>query len=519
MPMPFKICLSALSLLLVAPALAQPAAITLGAAPNEDALALPPDSIAAALADLPEHVKAVMAQSGVPGVAVAVVHGGETVYAQGFGVRELGKDAPIDADTVFQIASVSKPLAATVAAIQVAAGAVDWDDLAQQYLPELSLSNPAVSAMATIGDFYAHRTGLPMAGGDDLEDLGFGRDEIIYRLRYLPLDAFRTSYHYANFGITTGAEAVAAASGLPWEDLAQKVLYDPLGMSATSSRHADFIARDNRAALHVLEDGKFQPLYQRDADAQSPAGGVSSSVTDLAKWLQLLLAMGEHDGKPLITSEALLPALSPQAFSGRPNSAEARPGFYGYGFNVGVNTSGRTSFNHSGAFTLGAGTHIQFIPSADIAIVVLTNGGPIGVAEGIAFQFMDIVQYGSPTRDWFTAFNGLMAHYYDAVGDLAGQSKPADAAPAQTLADYTGTYANDYFGPVEITAVADGLQLAIGPRGDTFALEHWQGDVFAMTPGSENAPKGSLSSVTFDLAAGTLHIDYLDTNGLATWTR
>src|SRR5690606_20792072 len=140
-------CLSALSLLLVAPALAQPAAITLGAAPNEDALALPPDSIAAALADLPEHVKAVMAQSGVPGVAVAVVHGGETVYAQGFGVRELGKDAPIDADTVFQIASVSKPLAATVAAIQVAAGAVDWDDLAQQYLPELSLSNPAVSAM------------------------------------------------------------------------------------------------------------------------------------------------------------------------------------------------------------------------------------------------------------------------------------------------------------------------------------------------------------------------------------
>lgn len=523
MSLPMKSRRSVLSLLLlvgtIAPALAQPDTITLGAAPNEDALALPPGSIAAALADLPQHISDVMAASGVPGIAVAVVHGGETVYAQGFGVRELGKDAQVDADTVFQIASVSKPLAATVAAIQVAAGVVDWDDLAQTYLPELALSNLAVSGMATIGDFYAHRTGLPMAGGDDLEDFGFSRDEIITRLRYLPLDAFRTSYHYANFGITTGAEAVAAASDLPWEELAEQVLYAPLGMSATSSRYADFLSRDNRASLHVLEDGKFQPLYKRDADAQSPAGGVSSSVNDLAKWLQLLLAMGEHEGKPLFTPEAMLPALSPQAFSGRPHAADARPGFYGYGFNVGVNTSGRTAFNHSGAFTLGAGTHIQFIPSADIAIVVLTNGGPIGVAEGIAFEFMDIVQYGSPTRDWFAAFNGLMAHYYDPVGDLAGQTPPADAAPAQALADYAGTYANDYFGPIEITAEADNLQLAIGPRGDTFPLQHWQGDVFAMTPSSENAPKGSLSSVVFDRAAGTIHIDYLDANGLATWTR
>ncbi|KKB86494.1 beta-lactamase [Devosia limi DSM 17137] len=523
MSLPFKSHRTTLSLLLlvgaITPALAQPAAIHLGAAPNQDVLTLPPDSIDAALADLPDHISAVMARSGAPGVAVAVVHGGETIYAQGFGVRERGKDALIDADTVFQIASVSKPLAATVAAIQVAAGIVDWDDLAQQYLPDLALGDPAVSAMTTIGDLYAHRTGLPMAAGDDLEDFGFSRDDIVARLRHLPLDAFRTSYHYANFGITTGAEAVAAASGLPWEDLAEQALYQPLGMTATSSRYADFLARDNRAALHVLQDGTFQPLYQRDADAQSPAGGVSSSVNDLAKWLQLLLAMGEHDGGALFTPQAMLPALSPQAFSGRPHAVDARPGFYGYGFNVGVNTSGRTAFNHSGAFTLGAGTHIQFIPSADIAIVVLTNGGPIGLAEGIAFQFMDIVQYGSPTRDWFAAFNGVMAHYYDPVGDLAGQKPPADPAPAQALADYAGSYANDYFGPILITADADGLQLSIGPRGDSFRLQHWQGDVFAMTPSSENAPKDSRSSVIFDRAAGTVHIDYLDANGLATWTR
>src|SRR3546814_1681291 len=98
-------------------------------------------------------------------------------------------------------------------AIEVTNKVVQWDDPASRHLPQLKLSDPYITMHATIGDFMAHRTGLPPTAGDDLEDLGFSRQQIIERLRYLPLDSFRSSYHYANFGTTIGAEAVAAAAG------------------------------------------------------------------------------------------------------------------------------------------------------------------------------------------------------------------------------------------------------------------------------------------------------------------
>src|SRR5690606_39198061 len=123
--------------------------------------------------------------------------------------------------------------------------------------PSLRLSDPYVTDHATIGDFFSHRTGIPAGMGDELEDLGFGRGEIIRRLAQVPLDRFRASYHYANFGITIGAEAVAAAAGMAWEELAEDLLFAPLGMEATSFRNADYLARENRASLHAWENGEF----------------------------------------------------------------------------------------------------------------------------------------------------------------------------------------------------------------------------------------------------------------------
>jgi CubicO group peptidase (beta-lactamase class C family) len=247
-------------------ALAQPATIQLGATPPEDAVRLAPGGLERALATLPETVADILRRSGVPGAAVAVVHGGQTVFSAGFGVREVDREATVEPGTVFQVASLSKPITATIVALQVAAGVVSWDDPAVRYLRGLQLSDPYVTNHATIGDFLAHRTGLPEAIGDELEDLGYGRGDIIARLRLAPLDPFRRSYHYANFGFTIGAEAVAAASREGWDELAERVLYQPLGMRSTSSRHADFLARDNRALLHVLEGGRFQPHYSaRDA--------------------------------------------------------------------------------------------------------------------------------------------------------------------------------------------------------------------------------------------------------------
>jgi len=498
--------------------------IELGDAPPADAVELAEGGLDSAIESLPDLIERVLDETGVPGAAVAVVHDGETVFADGFGVKKVGEDDPVDAETVFQVASMSKPIGATVVATQVTDGVVGWDTPVAPLLPGFALADPWVTEHLTVGDLYAHRSGLPLAAGDDLEDIGYDRDYVIDHLQYQPLNSFRISYGYANFGMTTGAEAVANAAGVDWETLSERELYEPLGMTSTSSRHDDFVARDDRAALHALVDGEFQPLYERDPDAQSPAGGVSSNVVDLAKWMEFVLADGVVDGKTLIDAADLAAAMRPQVTSAPSDVPGMRSGSYGYGFNVGTQTSGRATASHSGAFVLGAGTNFQLVPSLGLGVVALTNGAPVGAAEAIVSEFLDLVQYGESTRDWVEAYGAALAHYREPAGDLVDATPPTSPAPPTApLESYAGTWSNEYFGPAEVVVDGDSLVVRLGPDGGyEVPLEPWDGDVFAFTPSGENAPEGSRSSVTFALGsagASTMTVQFFDGNGLGTWTR
>lgn len=504
------------------PAWSQPVTIANAPNPPADAVAIPAGSKERAVQELPRVVAEIMKRSHVPGMAVAVVIDGKTVLTQGYGTREVGKQAPVDAHTVFQIASISKSLSATVAAIEVSQGKAAWDDPVSRYLPDFKLGNAYVSEHATIGDYFAHRSGLPGTAGDDLEDLGFSRNEVLARLRLLPLDAFRTSYHYANFSTTIGAEAVAKAAGRPWEALADEQLFKPLGMKSTSYRYRDFEAHTNRAVLHAYQNGRFVPAGQRDADQQAPAGGVSSTVVDLAEWLKLLLADGQYQGKAMISPAALLPALSPQAFSARAHDLDSRSGFYGYGFNVNTELGGRPSMGHSGAFLMGTGTTFRIVPSAGIGIVVLTNGAPVGAAESVAASFIDTALYGKPTRDWFAAYNGAMQAFFEPQADLSGQADPARPAAPQALSQYTGRFDNPYYGPAEIQEANGALTLVLGPKGMRFPMRHWDGDTFAFSPAGEAELVASLASLSFGKSQGQVQdfdIKFYGDNGLGRWTR
>ncbi|HEX7825280.1 MAG TPA: serine hydrolase domain-containing protein, partial [Mycobacterium sp.] len=185
--------------------------------PLVPAMPLPDNAVDNAVAKLDGLATDLMTKTGIPGMAVAVVHGGKTVYAKGFGVKDVrngdAADNKIDPDTVFQLASLSKPLGATVVAHQVGVNAIGWDTPIVDKLPWFALSDPAVTRMVTVGDMYSHRSGLPDHAGDLLEDLGYDRRYVLEHLRQLPLGEFRTSYEYTNFGLTAGAEAVAVGAG------------------------------------------------------------------------------------------------------------------------------------------------------------------------------------------------------------------------------------------------------------------------------------------------------------------
>lgn len=510
------ICALAALLLLVAPASAQ----DLAPPPELSMLPVPPGQFDKALGRLDGIAGDIMVRTGIPGMAVAVVKDGATVYAKGFGIRKIGEPAKVDADTVFQIASVSKSLAGTVVAHEVGTGAVTWDTPAVKYLPWFALADPWVTQHVTIADLFAHRSGLPDHAGDDLEDLGFDRRQVLEKLRLLPLASFRDTYAYTNFGLTAAAEAVASADRKDWASLSDEVLYQPLGMGSTSSRFADFLARPNRAVGHVKVDGKYEAKVQRQPDAQSPAGGVSSNVHDLARWMAMVLGGGQLDGVRIIKEDALLPAITGQVIAAPSTTATARPGLYGYGFGVGVGASGRVTLSHSGAFALGAGTNYLMIPSLGIGIIVLTNASPTGAAESLAMSFADLVQFGEVTRDWLAAYAPLFVHMMAPTGRLVGAPTPANPKPAADLTAYAGTYASAYYGNADVAKSGNSLVLKLGPAGVTYPLRHWDGDVFVFSPMSENANPGSISTATFTRGKpATLAIEYLDGEGLGTFTK
>jgi CubicO group peptidase (beta-lactamase class C family) len=462
----------------------------------------------------------ILARSGLPGMAVVVVRDGKTVFARGYGVRKTGEDARIDPDTVFQIASLSKSISATVVAHAVGEGLVDWDTPVVEHLPWFELSDPYVTSHVTIGDMFAHRSGLPAHAGDELEDIGYDRREVLERLRLMPLHSFRNVSAYTNFGFTAGAEAVAAAAGTDWETLAETTIFKPLGMTSSSYRLDDFVNRENRAFGHVKIDGTWQPKFVRQPDPQAPAGGVSASVNDFGKWLAMVM----EEGGDVVPKAALLPATQSQMPNSTVPSPAARPGLYGYGIGTGVDASGRVVLSHSGAFALGTGTNYMLLPLDDIAIGVLTNGSPVGAVEAVSRTFMDMVEFGKPERDWYAAYAPLFAPMIAPVGELVGKQPPSDPSGPGMDDQLLGTFESPYFGPIEIADGGEGLVVKLGPEPMTYALTHWDGRTYVLEPRDENNPDGSVSKLTFAPAAPreratSVTIEFLDGNGLGTFTR
>jgi CubicO group peptidase (beta-lactamase class C family) len=489
---------------------------------EESAVPIPPGQIEAAVGQLDGLAADLMQKTGIPGLAIAVVHDDAVVYAKGFGVRKAGTNRRVDENTVFQLASVSKPLGATAIARSVGRGNVGWDDPVTKYLPGFKLSDPFTTRRVTIADMYAHRSGLPTHIGDLQEDMGYGRREILRRLRYVPLDPpLREGYAYTNFGLTAGGLAAARAERMSWEELSRRNLYEPLGMRSTSSRFSDYARSPERAFGHVKAGGRWVAKFTRDADAQSPAGGASSSVADLAKWLRLQLSDGVFDGKRLIAGSALSLMRAPHSLLSPPATPATRPGFSGLGIDINVDSTSRVRFLHSGAFNLGAGTATDWLPSEDLGIVALTNAQPIGVPEALIATFLDLAEQGRVTRDWLAAYGPLFAALDENKSRLAGKQRPSDPAPARPASAYTGRYANQYYGPLRVTSRGGQLTMSIGPKPASFGLRHWSGNTYSFEPRGEIAV--GISAVTFRPGPGgraaAINVEYLDTEGLGTFRR
>ena len=451
------------------------------------------DQVTFALGKLDGLIEDAMKRTGVPGAAVAVVYNDSVVYEKAFGIREVGKPDAVTPETVFQLASMSKPISSTLVAAVVGDGTATWDAVAADLLPGFALSDPWLSSQVTLRDLFSHRSGLPGYAGDTLTaTFGYGRDESVHRLRHVPpATPLRTAYAYTNLPFSVAAYAAADTTGTAWEDLADERLFALLGMETTSYRLADYMSRTNKAAPHFkTREGAWALGEVTESDVSAPAGGISTNVHDLTQWMRLQLGTGMFEGTELVASAPLLETRKPQILIGTPpNPADGPASFYGLGWFLQYDERGRLVMNHIGDFSGGFRSGVSMLPAAGLGIVVLTNGWPNALSDGIPKAFFEIVEQGTTTKDWIGIFEDQTAAGLAAVSAAAPFQRgeaPIDG-PALPLDAYTGIFTNELLGDLTVKEEDGDLVLELGPLPVRVPLTHWDRDVFTypMPPSGE----------------------------------
>jgi Domain of unknown function (DUF3471) len=179
--------------------------------------------------------------------------------------------------------------------------------------------------------------------------------------------------------------------------------------------------------------------------------------------------------------------------------------------------------SHSGAFALGAATHVNLVPGEQLGIVVLTNAYPIGIAETLGTIFLDTALYGKPTQDWLAIFKHVFADPA-AIGTFPGfdySKPPGSPSPASKNSAYLGWYTNDYFGEISIIEKDSGLAIVQGPKNKTFPMKHYDRDTFTYETEDENAV--GKSGITFTIGpagkATQVVVENLNVRGEGTFKR
>jgi len=424
----------------------------------------------------------IFTRSQAPGAAVAVVAGDGAVYVRCFGVREVGKPEKVDKDTVFQLASISKSFTTTMLAALVSEREIGWDDPLEKYWPGFALWDPWVSRHVTFRDLTAHRSGLPAYAGDELEQFGYGRLEILRRLRYLePVAGFRAAYAYQNALPTAAAEGASRATGESWERLVRTRVLAPLGMDATVLSYRDYLDAPNRSGSQTMGNGTMRAGTPADDDVFAPAGGVSATIADMVPYLRMQLNGGALAGVRVAGDKAL--AATHAATTVIDDDDEAGPTAYALGWET-YGYLGRRVVQHGGDFSAGVSTMISMMPADGVGIVVLTNAFPEGhaLATALTKTLYDLSIEGEPQADWLREQQLLLrdklkGSILDPYEHLPPQPPPAAASP-RGRAVYEGAFANAYYGRVTVRrGPGSGLSVRLG-RGATLRYVPWDGDTW-----------------------------------------
>ena len=395
----------------------------------------------------------------VPGIAVGVIKDGKLIHAKGYGVRSLNNMQKLDENTLFGIASNSKAFTAASLGILVDEGKIKWDDKVRDYIPEFKLYNPYVTEEFTIRDLLTHRSGLGLGAGDLMffpDSSNFVLKDIIYNLRFLkPVSGFRTKFDYDNNLYIIAGEVVARVTGKSWDDFVMERILQPLNMNKTATSFDRLKDKSNTIEGHAPVDGKVQVIARSTMAVGHSAGGLNANITDLSKWVLLLLNSGKTtDGKRIFSETVARELWTPQTIIPVNGPGRYNTHFSAYALGFGVNdVMGYKQVSHTGGLE-GMVTQITMIPELNLGIIVLTNQQEGGAFSSITNQIKD-GYIGKKGNDWVTLLSGnrkqalLSANHL--MDSISKEIKMAATKSKIDISLFTGTYHDAWFGEVTIS--------------------------------------------------------------------
>jgi CubicO group peptidase (beta-lactamase class C family) len=440
---------------------------------------------AARVEALKAFVRASMDELGVPGVGLALIDHGKVVYEGGLGVRELGRPEPVDADTLFMIASNTKGMSTLLLARLVDQGKLKWDEPVTAAYPSFRLGSDDTTRQVLMRHLVCACTGLPRK---DMEWILNGKSTTPPSETFVQLSATQPTSKFGEVFQYNNLMASAAGYigghilhpdmelGAAYDRSMSEEVFAPLGMTESTFDMKRALAGDHASPHGDDVDGHprvGKMAFNYVVMPARPAGGEWSSARDVIKYVQVEITQGVlPDGKRLVSAENLVARRKP----GVPIGEDA---FYGMGLMTDA-TWGVTVVHHGGSLA-GYKSDILLIPDAQVGAVVLTNADDgQALLRPFMRRLLEVLYDGKPEAAAMVAASATANQ-----AEIAAERKRLTIPPApDAVADLATHYVNPDLGHISVRK--DGTRIV-------FDFGAWSSAV-----ASRKNDDGTLSFVTVD---------------------
>ena len=352
---------------------------------------------------LSANVASEIKKYSIPGAAYAIVQNNQVIAMESFGYIDKAKSQKVDNNTVFRLASVSKPFAATITTMLAQEQQLNLSDPITKYVPHFALATKGAAEKIQIKHLLSHSSGLMPNAYDNLLHENWSMDKIIGRFdRVTPICKPAKCYGYQNIAYGFLQPAIEAVTAKNYASLLQERIFSPLKMHNASVGIDVFLKQKNTAKPHILRKRiktgrkdragkdirryiwrtvKVEPDYYKVA----PAAGVNASIDDLSKWLIANLGHNPEVLSPALLSELTIPRIKTKKDLRRRYWREhLTDAHYGYGWRI-YQFEGHPIIYHSG-WVAGYRADIGYSPTLDMGFAILINAES-NVINKISSQF------------------------------------------------------------------------------------------------------------------------------------